>query len=78
VVQLHDNFFKAAFSMREVMEDYVRQFLPKNIIEGIDFESLVQDDTQYATANIKSFESDMAWNCLFGKQKTKAKIVFIT
>jgi predicted transposase/invertase (TIGR01784 family) len=76
-VQIHDNFFKTAFSMREVMEDYVRQFLPKNIIDGIDFESLEQDNTQYATAHIKSFESDVVWNCLFGNQKTKAKIAFL-
>ena len=73
----HNNFFKTAFSMREIMEDYLHQFLPKNITEGIDFESLEQDNTQYATANIKSFESDVVWNCNFGKQKTKTKIAFL-
>ena len=76
-LQVHDNFFKTAFSMREVMEDYLRKFLPQNLVQGIDFESLVQDNTQYATANIKSFESDVIWNCVFGKDKVPTKIAFL-
>ena len=76
-LQTHDNFFKTAFSIREVTEDYLRQFLPKTLVKGIDFESLVQDNTKYATANIKSFESDVVWNCVFGKNKTPAKIAFL-
>ena len=76
-LQSHDNFFKTAFSMREIMEDYLRAFLPKNLVEGIDFERLEQDNTKYATSSIKSFEADVVWNCDFGKNKTKTKIAFL-
>lgn len=76
-LQTHDNFFKTAFSMREVMEDYLRQFLPKNLSEGINYESLEQDTTHYATTNIKSYDADVVWNCSFGKNKIQTKIAFL-
>ncbi len=77
VLHPHDNFFKVAFSTKEVTEGYIREFLPENIIQKIDFESLTQDDTNYSTANLKSFQSDVVWTCKFGENKTPSKIALL-
>jgi predicted transposase YdaD len=77
VLHPHDNFFKVAFSTKEVTEGYIKEFLPKNIVEKIDFDSLEQDDTNYSTQNLKSFQSDVVWTCKFGEKKTLSKIALL-
>jgi predicted transposase/invertase (TIGR01784 family) len=72
----HDNFFKVAFSTLEVVEGYLQAFLPKELVEKIQISSLEQDNTVYVTSSLKSYFSDVVWQCVYG-EKTQIKIAFL-
>jgi predicted transposase/invertase (TIGR01784 family) len=73
----HDDFFKVAFSMKENVRDYIVQYLDKDIVKDIDLQSLTLDTTEYTTAGLKKFYSDVVWQCAYGKDKKQTKMVFL-
>lgn len=73
----HDNFFKIAFSTREVVEDYITQFLPQKLVNNLDIKQLTLDNTTYATAELSEYFADVVWHCSYGVHKKPIKTVFL-
>ena len=73
----HDDFFKVAFSRKEVAADYITQFLDKNIVKNIDLQSLTLSNTSYVTSSLDDYFSDVVWEGEYGISKNKIKIAFL-
>jgi predicted transposase/invertase (TIGR01784 family) len=73
----HDDFFKIAFSRRDVVEDYILQFLSKEIGENIDFQTLTLSNNSYVTQELSNYFADIVWECAYGKNKKQIKINFL-
>jgi predicted transposase/invertase (TIGR01784 family) len=73
----HDEFFKASFSYPEVAESYIRNFLPKKLVENFKLETLHLENTSYITKDLKNFFSDLVWSCDFeGEEKLEISFLF--
>jgi predicted transposase YdaD len=77
ILHPHDGFFKTAFSMQEVVEQYINDFLPENLVKNIDFKTLKEDKTDYITPALQSYFSDVVWQCNYGKHKVPVKVTFL-
>ena len=42
---LHNDFFKVSFSRQDVVVDYIKQFLNKELVKNIDLQTLTLSDT---------------------------------
>ena len=57
--QPHDQIFKALMQDKLMVIDYLKAFLPNNIKENIDYNSLVLEDKSYIDELLKSSFSDI-------------------
>ena len=73
----HNDFFKVAFSRYDVVEDYIVQFLNKNIVKNIDLQSLTLSNTSYVTPKLEEFFSDIVWECRYGQMEKPIKVAFL-
>ncbi len=71
--QAHDQFFTSQFSNKTVVQDFIRQFLPPELVEQLDLDALELDPTAYVTKQLKRLFSDLVWICFF-KAAGKAPI----
>lgn len=61
--QPHDQIFKAIMQDKLMVIDYLKAFLPNNIKENIDYNSLVLEDKSYIDELLKSSFSDIIYSC---------------
>ena len=73
----HDDFFKVAFSRKDVVEDYIIQFLDKDLVKNIDLQSLTLSNNSYVTPQLAEYFSDVVWEATYGASKTPTKITFL-
>ena len=73
----HDDFFKVAFSRKDVVEDYIIQFLDKGLAKNIDLQSLTISNNSYVTSQLEEYFADVVWECTYGATKTPIKITFL-
>ncbi|MEZ4885191.1 MAG: Rpn family recombination-promoting nuclease/putative transposase [Chitinophagales bacterium] len=59
----HDKFFKSTFSIKEVAEDYIQQFLPKEISSNLDLKTLEHSDGSYVDDVLSEHFSDIVYYC---------------
>ena len=76
-LNLHDDFFKVAFSRLDVIQDYITQFLDKKLVKNIDFQSLTLTNNSYTTGELKDYFADIVWDSAYGTSKTPIKITFL-
>jgi len=73
----HDKFFKEIFSEKEEATEFIRQILPKELINQLDIDSLTLDNTSYVDDTLEECFSDLVYNCNFkGKIKLKITLLF--
>lgn len=65
----HDRFFRSVFSQRELMEEYVRNFLPKELAERFHLDSLVQQKESYLDKNLRQYFSDVIYTVSYGESE---------
>ena len=73
---LHDKLFKAAFSEKELVIDFINNFLPKEIHKKIDTSSLSLQPNSYITPSLKEFYSDIVYSANFGKGEIELCLLF--
>lgn len=71
----HDQFFKGMFSQAEIAIEYIRNFLPNEIWQNLQLEQLSLDGTSYVTSELKTYFSDLVWQCPY--QNTQINIAFL-
>ena len=57
----HDKLFKAIFQILEVAMDCVKYFLPREVVESIDFSNFKLDNTHYISDKLKETVSDVVY-----------------
>lgn len=72
----HDKLFKAAFSEKDVVIDFINNFLPTHIKEKIDTSSLSLHPNSYITPVLAEFYSDVIYSCNFGDGEIEVCILF--
>ncbi len=73
----NDKFFKGMMSLQIVVKDYIQQFVPKNILDKLDLDTLELDSNSYITDELSEFFSDMVWQCRYKKSGRRAKVSFL-
>ena len=58
----HDKFFKEIFSRKNEVKDFIQGFLPTEIVENIQFESLELDSNSYVDEELKENFADIVYN----------------
>ncbi len=59
----HDKFFKSTFSIKEVAQDYIEQFLPKEVSNSLNLNTLEHSDTSYVDNALSEHFSDIVYHC---------------
>ncbi|MCR9134133.1 MAG: Rpn family recombination-promoting nuclease/putative transposase [bacterium] len=57
----HDGFFRKLMSERQTAQDYLAAFLPENLKDAIDFNTLEQDTDSYIDEKLKASMSDVVF-----------------
>ena len=73
----NDKFFKGMMGLVDVVRAYSEQFLPKNILDKLDLDTLEFDNTSYITDELSEFFADMVWQCRYKEGNELAKISFL-
>ncbi len=73
----NDKFFKGMMSLVPVVRAYSEQFLPKNILDKLDLDTLEFDNTSYITDELSEFFADMVWQCRYKEGNEYANISFL-
>ncbi len=73
----HDKFFKGAVSMIAVARPMLEKFLPNDLLEKFDFNTLEIDPNSYINDKLKETFSDIVWSCSLKNSNKKRKIAFL-
>jgi predicted transposase/invertase (TIGR01784 family) len=73
----NDAYFKGVMSMKTVAIDFNKQFLPKEILDKLDLETLELDTVSYITDELKQNFADVVWKCNFKKGGQQACITLV-
>ncbi|MCT4586434.1 MAG: Rpn family recombination-promoting nuclease/putative transposase [Carboxylicivirga sp.] len=73
---IHDNFFKSLFSVKENLADLLHGSLPKDILQGLKNESLEYDPTEYVDQELAPYFKDISCNMLFGHTDIKVSLLY--
>ena len=63
----HDKLFKATFSEKELVIDFIKHFLPAAISEKIDLDALTLLPNSYIGPSLKGFYSDIVYRTQLGE-----------
>jgi len=72
----HDNFFKQVFSKKENAIVFFKSFLPAQVTNAIDFDSLKLENASFVTKNLKSYFSDLTYSAEFLNEKGYIYLLF--
>ena len=59
----HDEFFKYLFSLMPVVREFIEVFLPPELVQHLDLDTLAADDTEYITPDLAAVYSDKVYRC---------------
>lgn len=57
----HDSFCKSLLSQKEMAVSFLKEYLPKNIVEKLHFDTLESLETSYLNRELKTAFSDLVW-----------------
>jgi hypothetical protein len=63
----HDGFFKKAMSRKRVAKEFLETYLPDEIKEKVDLESIEKQDSQFLSNILGKGISDMLYKVQFGR-----------
>ncbi len=70
----HDKFFKSLFSKKEVVTEFVEKFLPKEISNHIELETLTLENTEYVDKELKKYCSDIVYTCKYKNNDEEVEV----
>ncbi|HQU58738.1 MAG TPA: Rpn family recombination-promoting nuclease/putative transposase, partial [Saprospiraceae bacterium] len=73
----HDEFFKAAFSRKEIAIDYLQQFLPERVIKRLNLQELSLVNNSFTTGKLRQLYSDIVYTCPYGAGKQQVLLTFL-
>jgi predicted transposase/invertase (TIGR01784 family) len=65
----HDEFVKNNLSNKIIAQDFMRQFLPADLLKNMNLTDLVLDTNTYITAELAKYYSDIVWLCPYSGKK---------
>ncbi|MEM6966767.1 MAG: Rpn family recombination-promoting nuclease/putative transposase [Bacteroidota bacterium] len=74
----HDRFIRKVLSNRKVVKQYIQQFVPKQIVERLDFRTLKSSPNSFVDEKLEEHISDIVYHCDWKKQGTKSRRVRIS
>jgi len=72
----HDKFFKEIFSRKQEAQSFVKDFLPKQLVDKLNFEDFEIDSNSYIDETLHESFADIVYNCSYSKQKIKIALLF--
>ena len=72
----HDKLFKATFSEKDVVIDFINNFLPPPIQEKINLSSLSLQANSYISPSLTEFYSDVVYSAYFGEGEIQICLLF--
>jgi predicted transposase/invertase (TIGR01784 family) len=72
----YDSFFKKLFDNEENIRDFLRVYLPKDLVKNLDFESIKISDTEKENKKHKKYYLDLCVDCLVSETQSKIYIIF--
>jgi predicted transposase/invertase (TIGR01784 family) len=73
----NDKYFKGMMSLVGVVRAFAEQFLPRDVQDKLDLDTLEFDNTSYITDELSEFFADMVWKCQYKNGHQFAKISFL-
>ncbi|MCW3807323.1 Rpn family recombination-promoting nuclease/putative transposase [Plebeiibacterium marinum] len=73
---IHDNFFKSMFSVKENLEDLLLGTLPKEVLQGLKPETLTYDPTEYVDKELAPYFKDISCNMQYGYTNIKVSLLY--
>ena len=67
----HDSFFKHLMSNPKNVRDFIRAFLPSEIVKDLDLENLKIIDTEKIDKKYKQYYLDISVSCNLKKQRCR-------
>ena len=61
----HDKFVKVALGITEAMVDYLNHFLPPELLDDLDINTLEPVSESSITEELSEFFADLIWQCKF-------------
>lgn len=73
----HDEFFKAAFSQKDVALDYLQKMLPAALLEKLDLRKIKRINGSFVSPSLREFFSDVAYQCPLLDSEKQVMVSFI-
>ncbi len=73
----HDKFFKGAVGMIAVARPMLEKYLPADLLDKLDLDTLQIDPNSYINDELKETFSDIVWSCQLKNSHKKRKIAFL-
>jgi predicted transposase/invertase (TIGR01784 family) len=74
--QIDDKIFKATMQNKDAVTLFLAKFIPAEVRQHIDLESLELDNTEYVTGQLKKLQSDVVWKGKFKDQDLHLILLF--
>ncbi len=73
---IHDNFFKSLFSVKENLADLLQGSLPQEVLCEMKLETLVYDLTEYIDQELAPYNKDISCNIIYGDTNVKISLLY--
>ena len=73
----HDKFFKGAMGMISIARPMLVKYLPKDLLDKLDLDTLEIDPNSYINDELKETFSDIVWSCRIKNSHKQRKIAFL-
>lgn len=71
----HDRLFKTAFSNQRIVQDYIRNFLPPELVGSLDLNSLQLLSGSFITPELHAYSADVIYSCQLGSTESYLSIL---
>ena len=69
--------FEYVFQKKEMVEEFVENFFPTQLIENLDISSLKAQSVSYLSPELSRLYSDVVYTCNYGEKKNKVLITLL-
>ncbi len=73
---IHDNFFKSLFSVKENLADLLLGSLPKDVLQGLKIDTLEYEPTEFVDKELAPYFKDISCNMLYGHTSIKISLLY--
>ena len=71
----HDRYFRSAFAIRQLMQEYLEEFMPREIAENLQLDQLEQQKDSYLDKNLEQYFSDVVYTVPYGSSQLKITLL---